>query len=356
MTDNGRLLQTITPDYIPGTGIQVQLMNLRTIETHLHRNTLEFVYCLRGSINWHVAHEHGTLSAGELITVDQDDIHNFYADEDNLTLIMHVSLENAHIPQNELNNTLFSCTTFLVAAEDIPYIEKVYDTLLAAAYRVASDASCDLLQNTGYSMIPAAGGTAAADTAAGTLSEMQQFRKDCETIRARLLDIMMENFSWLSIKRLGKENIKYKERLQQIVGYVMNNSEKKITTSQLTNIIYLNSAYISSFVHRTPFGSLTYMINYFRCYRAQQMLLETSDPVNEISVRCGFTSEKYFYRYFKEYWQITPLQYRKRLRAFAERKEEFCLYPADEACALLKDVIAEHHVARICRDAGPAVR
>ncbi len=347
MTDNGRLLQTITPDYIPGTGIQVQLMDLRTIETHLHRNTLEFVYCLRGSINWHVAHEHGTLSAGELITIDQDDIHNFYADESNLTLIVHISLENAQFSPNELNNTLFSCTTFLVAAEDIPYIEKVYDTLLALACRITS---CGLLQSTARGTTSAAEGTAIADTAADALSEMQQLRKDCETVRAKLLDIMMENFSWFSIKNLGNENMKYKERLQQIVGYVMNNSEKKITTSQLTNIIYLNSSYISSFMHRTAFGSLTYMINYFRCYRAQQMLLETSDPVNEISVRCGFTSEKYFYRYFKEYWQITPLQYRKRLRAFAERKEEFHLYPADEACALLKDVIAEHHVARICRE------
>lgn len=353
------LLQTIKPDYIPGTGIQVQLMDLRTIATHLHRNTLEFVYCLRGSVNWHVAHEHGTIYAGELITIDQDDIHNFYADESNLTLIVHVDLENAHIPLNELNNTLFSCSTFLTLDEDVSYIEKVYDTLLASAYRAAS---CEPLQNAacgtdaesfsapaGFgSMTPAAEG-AAITAAADTGFEMQQLREDCETIRAKLLDVMMENFSWFSIKNLGKENIKYKERLQQIVGYVINNSEKKITTSHLTDIIYLNPSYISSFMHRTAFGSLTYMINYFRCYRAQQMLLETSEPINEISVRCGFTSEKYFYRNFKNYWGITPLQYRKQLRRFADRQEKFYLYTADEACALLKDVIVEKHVTGICR-------
>ena len=335
MVKHSSLLQTIKPDYIPGTGIQVQLMDLRTIATHMHRNTLEFVYCLRGSIHCHVAHESGMLYAGELLTIDQADIHNFYADESNLTLIVHVDLDNAQFPLEELNNTLFSCATSLAKAEDIPYMEKVSDILLAAGYRIVS---CGSLQGLTKS------------TSDATDAEMQMIKKDCEIIRITLLDMLMENFSWFSVKNLGKEKAKYKERLQQIVGYVMDNAEKKITTSQLAEIIYLNPAYISSFIHRTSFGSLTSMINYFRCYRAQQMLLETSDPINEISVRCGFTSEKYFYQHFRNYWGITPLQYRKQLHRFADRQEAFYLYTADEAHALLKDVIVEKHVTDICRE------
>ncbi|MCQ2419778.1 MAG: AraC family transcriptional regulator, partial [Clostridia bacterium] len=56
-----------------------------------------------------------------------------------------------------------------------------------------------------------------------------------------------------------------------------------------------------------------------RMQAAAQMLGESSLSIDEISAACGYPAQSTFYRVFKKYYSISPMQY--RLNAQKEKKE-----------------------------------
>ena len=49
-----------------------------------------------------------------------------------------------------------------------------------------------------------------------------------------------------------------------------------------------------------------------RMEKARQMLRESDAPVALVSERCGFSSDSYFYKIFKQENGVTPAAYRKK--------------------------------------------
>lgn len=315
MTKQTNLCKTIKPNYLTGTGLQVQLLNIRHIQPHRHDDAVEMLYCLQGHVWGHIAHDTLHLRTGDLVTFDRDDAHNIMADKDNLCLVAHIDLSHPDYTHDELLETIFSCTTHPNFTRHPDDVQHVCDVLLATMF-VASE-----------------GQKNAADI--------------CEEIRLNLTDLLMKKFSWFSIERWYEEgDDKYADRLRMILKYILNNYRSKITISELSKIIYLNPSYISSFMKRTNFHSFSEAVNYFRCFYAEKLLLETNLPVGEISAMAGFSSEKYFYRSFKRHWQTTPLQHRKEYARLAQIREEYDEYSPSAASEIIKDYIAARQVEK----------
>ena len=315
MTEQTSLCKTIKPDYIPGTGLQMQLLNIRHIQPHRHSDAVEMMYCLQGHVWGHIAHDELHLRTGDLVTFDRDDAHNIMGDKDNLCLVAHIDLSHPSYSHDELFETIFSCTTHPKYTRHPEEVQRVCDVLLAAMY-IASE-----------------GQENAADI--------------CEEIRLNLTDLLMKKFSWFSIEEWYREgDDKYADRLRMILKYILNNYRSKITISELSKIIYLNPSYISSFMKRTTFHSFSEAVNYFRCFYAEHLLLETDLPMGEISAMAGFSSEKYFYRAFKMHWRTTPLQQRKEYARLMQIKEEYYEYSQEETKEIIKDYIAARQVEK----------
>ena len=315
MTEQTSLCKTIKPDYIPGTGLQMQLLNIRHIQPHRHSDAVEMMYCLQGHVWGHIAHDELHLRTGDLVTFDRDDAHNIMGDKDNLCLVAHIDLSHPSYSHDELFETIFSCTTHPKYTRHPEEVQRVCDVLLAAMY-IASE-----------------GQENAADI--------------CEEIRLNLTDLLMKKFSWFSIEEWYREgDDKYADRLRMILKYILNNYRSKITISELSKIIYLNPSYISSFMKRTTFHSFSEAVNYFRCFYAEHLLLETDLPMGEISAMAGFSSEKYFYRAFKMHWRTTPLQHRKEYARLMRIKEEYYEYSQEETREIIKDYIATRQVEK----------
>lgn len=52
----------------------------------------------------------------------------------------------------------------------------------------------------------------------------------------------------------------------------------------------------------------------FRVEMAKQLLAETDLTLREIAVRCGYSTESYFMKQFKNITDITPTAYRRSIR------------------------------------------
>ena len=301
------LVTTYEPVYPAGLGIQTQLVNLRYIPAHIHNDALEFIYCLEGEIYANVCHEFCYLAAGELVTVDQEDVRNIIAYEDNLTLIVHVNLDKIPFERQEIQNTLFSCATALADDKLKPHINKMYNKLIASA--------------------------------------MTDDPEELEQLRTSIIRLMVDRFSWFSVLDMSDKNDKkYRERLLQIIDCVKENCKSKTTISQMASVMYLSPNYLSNFIRRTSFNSYTELIAFFKCLNAQKLLLQTDLPVSEIAVLSNFSSEKYLYKYFKHWWLYSPFQYRKKFQEYARHSEEYIEFDSDEKAELLQKHINAHFI------------
>lgn len=101
------------------------------------------------------------------------------------------------------------------------------------------------------------------------------------------------------------------ESIQQAAKYVVDNYNKNITLTEVSNFVNMSSTYFSKkFKEVTGFGFKEYLLN-LRIKKACELLLSTKMSITEIAYESGFNDSNYFGDVFKKSKGISPLQYRK---------------------------------------------
>ena len=136
-------------------------------------------------------------------------------------------------------------------------------------------------------------------------------------IRCKLL--LLELFAYVSENNLllpntslpAAEMLKI-NRYKTIVSYIEEHYSDPISLQQIADTIPCNPQYLCRFF-KTIAGitPIQYLIQY-RIKRASFLLTNTSQPVLEIAMDCGFENFSYFIRKFKEILGCTPKEYREK--------------------------------------------
>ena len=249
---------------------QAELSKVTNLVPHRHDKELELVYCLEGTVNLEAADQKETLHAGQLHSIDFADIHCLWSDDDNTTLIFHLDL--TLMPNWEyLENIFFACEDQHLYPYQRPAMAAVKDIVLSLSYAYFTD----------------------------DLNESERFDKPL----AELIDVLLTYFNWFNYENQDDYmNVELYERFHRVLTYCINNYENKITVSQLASQENINRNYFSQFIGKTIFSSFSNMVNYIRCWHAEELLLTTDLPNAEISYACGFSDPKYFYEAFKDIW------------------------------------------------------
>lgn len=306
------------PDYIPGAPISVTIADVRRRIPHFHRGAFEFIYCLSGSVDVTVAHEHMMLKKGETVLIEHENTHSLTSAEANLLLFIHIDINGCGHDPEEIRYLYFSCATALCKRHQEPYLQKINDILLATAYLYASHAE----------------------------EPFEQYM----TMAHLLVDILVDQFTWFAIEAFtSDENKVFKSRLNDTLAYLQRHYREKITLSRLAKKEYINENYFSQFLKRTSFHSFTRMLGYIRCFEAEKLLLTTDMPVQAISDACGFSSKKYFHKHFKFFWETTPLQHRKACQRKLEEPNAVEYLPPHEALPLIENEICQNLISRLLK-------
>ncbi len=111
------------------------------------------------------------------------------------------------------------------------------------------------------------------------------------------------------------------ERLKRVFTYIDEHYNERIYVSDLANVLNMSTdnffKYFKEFTQMTP----TEYINHYRIGQAESLLKTTDLPVTDISLSTGFENVSYFIKTFKKYLGITPNRYRKTY-AVAEPLED----------------------------------
>ena len=289
----------------------VNVVNARHIPVHRHEKELEIIFCMSGSATIITAHDRLEIHPNEIVTLDYEDIHCIYSDVDNKLVIFNVDLSQSDIyPWEDLRYRYFTCYTHSVRSYNRNYHDRVRAILLASAYLYAS----------------------------GKKYKKEEYMDVYE----RLLKLLVNGFSWPYREDVDAEmNDEIKERINNVHTYLQQNYMNKITISELSDMNGISENYFSQFMKKTSYGGFKEMVAYIRCYHAEQYLLTTDLSGEEISNMCGFSSTKYFYRWFRHFWGVSPLQHKKWYKAYMEEEDNFYEYEKDEILPIIEKWIAD---------------
>lgn len=100
------------------------------------------------------------------------------------------------------------------------------------------------------------------------------------------------------------------DRIRALTEYIDIHYREKLLLTELAAQMGLTMSYLSHFF-KNAFGiSFQDYLTKIRCEKARQLLLLTDFSLLDISISCGFSDIKYFYKGFRRQFGCSPRQYR----------------------------------------------
>lgn len=98
--------------------------------------------------------------------------------------------------------------------------------------------------------------------------------------------------------------------VDQVLKYINAHYSEPIALETLAEEFYLNKSYLCRLFHKTMGISIINYLQHKRILEAQQLLLNSSRSIIDISMECGFSNIQHFYRVFKKVTALTPAEYK----------------------------------------------
>ncbi len=109
------------------------------------------------------------------------------------------------------------------------------------------------------------------------------------------------------------QNSKHNQLVDKVNHIISaDSSNKNLSLNMIAENLAMSPDYVGKLFKKYTGQSIVTRINEERIENAKRMLLETRLPINEISDKVGFTTDKYFFALFKKMNGITPSEYRKK--------------------------------------------
>lgn len=109
-----------------------------------------------------------------------------------------------------------------------------------------------------------------------------------------------------------KDTFSEDSQINQMVTYVRNNLDKKITYKDMAEVVHLNEDYLSRLFKKKTGYTLKEYINRERIRLAKELLSETRMSVSVIALKTGFENFSHFSQVFRKTEGVSPSEYRSR--------------------------------------------
>ncbi|OON92904.1 MAG: hypothetical protein ATN31_07665 [Candidatus Epulonipiscioides saccharophilum] len=127
-----------------------------------------------------------------------------------------------------------------------------------------------------------------------------------KAILLRLIHFYFSECEFISVNEFSNQTI-----LGQLVKYIDENLEKKITLKDLASYVHLNSNYLCTLFSSTFGQSPIEYITNKKIEKAKLLLRTTNATIEEIASILGFSSPYYFSSVFKKRIGYSPSQFRQ---------------------------------------------
>lgn len=149
----------------------------------------------------------------------------------------------------------------------------------------------------------------------GVLRDLLREEAEEEPGRARMEEALLTQlFFYLyraSRQERGKTRLPEERQLQQVIEYMEGHLEEPLSLEELAGRFYMDRYRLSRcFTRQVGCPPHRYLM-YKRLQRAA-LLMEEGRPVSQVPALCGFADYSNFYRRFREYFGVSPREWKKR--------------------------------------------
>jgi len=128
----------------------------------------------------------------------------------------------------------------------------------------------------------------------------------------------MEELSlWLSkavrsliADQFSNQKARHSDLIYQTIQYLQTNYMRKLTLEEIANSVHISPTYLSRVFKRETGTSMVDFLNRIRIEKSKELLANHQIRLIEVALQCGFESQSYFNRMFKQVCGMTPQQYR----------------------------------------------
>lgn len=258
----------------------------KTLFSHHWHKHLEFLYVMKGKAKFECNSNILLASAGDLVVVNSNDLHNGINLSDDLyyyAIIIDPNLLHSHS----------------VDAVETKYITPLTQNQILIRNMIKQDPkirTCIL----------------------AIVDEMRRREFGYELSVKSYLYQLLAHLIRHYVERVLSENdhstrIKNLERFTPVFQYIEQNHQKEITVDHLAQIAGLSRYHFSRLFKELTNKTITEYINKIRIDKAEYLLRNTTMSVSEVALASGFNDIYYFSKIFKKTRQIAPSELRAQI-------------------------------------------
>jgi AraC-like DNA-binding protein len=140
----------------------------------------------------------------------------------------------------------------------------------------------------------------------------------CSSLALELLSLVLASWASMGSPPRGAAIENASERFDTVLRYMEEQLHRKITRDELARLVHLHPGYFDR-VFRAHFGMAPMqMLRALRLRRAQELLEGTSETLQNISLRCGFSDAVHLSHVFRARVGQTPNEYRRSAKQTRE--------------------------------------
>ena len=136
------------------------------------------------------------------------------------------------------------------------------------------------------------------------INEVNQAKKlkDVENILLKMLQII----------ELDEHLVIYSPITQQVIELVQTSYREDLNLKMIAKKLHVNVMYLGQLFKKETKKSFSTYLNDYRIKLAQNLLLHSTDPINDIALNVGYQSSGYFYKNFKKKCGVSPKEFREQ--------------------------------------------
>jgi xylan 1,4-beta-xylosidase len=250
---------------------------LGDVSRHWHRS-LELLLVLEGEVELVVDYDSWRLQTDDLILINANSMHALRS-KDAVLLAVQIKGEKLFLNPETLGNTYFSCNS------------QVFEN--PAGYREVKAMLAKMVKH---------------GTGHASFSDYQNMAFAYE-----LFAILLEHFATPQSEKVTV-NTRKLDRLKQVIAYINENYRDNLTLNQVAESIGLSAPYFSTLFEKSMGINFHAYYTNIRLDHACEDLIETTDSIDDVARRNGYSEAHSFIRAFKKHVGETPAAFRKRQR------------------------------------------
>ncbi|AQR96727.1 GH39 family glycosyl hydrolase [Clostridium saccharoperbutylacetonicum] len=285
--------------------VKIDIFKSMEKEKHLH-NFLELLYVIKGEVFVKVESNEYIMKKDDLLLINENNRYKYKTLDDTILICISISyIELCKII--ECRAIKFNCNSVIDHENDFTKLRKNINNILDS-----------ILKN--------------------------EKKLTLISLQFELIDKLINQFSITDDNIASSNKNKHSNRLNEITNYIYKNYNKQITLNDLANKEFLSVPYLSKFIKEQLGITFTEYLNSIRLNYALEDVINTDLPLTRVALENGFATTFIFNKCFKETFNMTPSEYRKKFKKTNKTNDKNIIEVKEEIESYLSQIDAKKNL------------